>query len=181
MLEHVGVNAKDVVETVRVSGDAFPRRATTADGTVLTGLGVLAPEANAKFVLPLVTAPLILTNALQADGFVAADTSYRYKADLQGCSQVRLTATVGTVSASANSPKLQLRYSAATSVVVANYLIMGATSVEISMFTGALLEDSGWIDLVAGARIKNCFLGLFNIGGDGAADPSINGVMAHFR
>jgi len=134
-----------------------------------------------ELVVPLITAPLTLTNALQADGFVVADNSYIWEVDLKGFKQVRLTGIVKTVSASANSPKIQLRYSATYTTTVASFVIMGATSVEFSMFTGAASADSGWIDLVEGANIDSCFLGLFNIGGDGAADPVINSVAAHFR
>lgn len=134
-----------------------------------------------ELMLNLVSAPLILTNALQADGFIAADNSYICKADLRGMTQVRLTGIVKTVSASANSPRIQLRYSAAYTTTVASFVIMGKTSVEFSLFTGSNDGDSGWIDLVEGAKINSCYLGLFNIGGDGAADPAINNVIAHFR
>lgn len=181
MLEHVGVNAKDPVMTWKVTGDVFPRGMLTADGTTLSGLGVLAPEAQVELALPLITAPLVLTDQALADGFVLADNSWRFKADLQGFSQVRLVGTVKTVSASASGPKIQLRYSATTTTTVASYLIMGATSVEISLFTGTAVEDSGWINLVAGAQIKNCFLGLMSIGGDGTIDPAVNQVIAYFR
>jgi hypothetical protein len=150
----------------------------TANGAQAYADGQETPD----FFIPLVAgAPLTLTNALQADGFVNADNSYIWEADLRGVSQVRLTGIIKTVSASANSPRLQLRYSPTATQTVASYLIMGATSVEISMFTGQLYADSGWINLVPGAQINNCFLGLFNIGGDGAADPVVNCVMAHFR
>lgn len=131
--------------------------------------------------LNLVASPLTMTNALQADGFIVADTSYIWKVDLRGCSQVRLTGIVKTVSNSANSPKIQLRYSPSYTTTVASYLIMGASSVEFSIFTGAADGDSGWINLVPGAQINSCYLGLFNIGGDGAADPVVNNVVAHFR
>lgn len=149
----------------------------TANGSAAYAFGQQTPDWS----LPLITAPLTLTNALQADGFVAADTSYIWKADLLGVSQVRLTGIVKTVSASANSPKIQLRYSPSYTTTVASFLIMGASSVEFSMFTGAADADSGWINLVPGAQINSCYLGLFNIGGDGAADPVINCVTAHFR
>lgn len=149
----------------------------TANGSAAYAFGQQTPDWS----LPLITAPLILTNALQADGFIAADNSYIWKADLLGVTQVRLTGIVKTVSASANSPKIQLRYSPTYTTTVASFLIMGSSSVEFSMFTGQASADSGWINLVPGAKINSCFLGLFNIGGDGAADPAINAVTAHFR
>lgn len=134
-----------------------------------------------ELITNLVTAPLTLTTQLQADGFIVADTSYIYKVDLKGMSQVKLTGIVKTVSASANSPKIQLRYSPTYTTTVASFVIMGKTSVEVSVFTGTTTVDSGWIDLVEGAKIDNCFLGIMSIGGNGAASPVINALAAHFR
>ena len=149
----------------------------TANGATWYADGQETPD----LIIPLVSAPLTMTNALQADGFIVADNSYIWKADLLGCRQVRLTGIVKTVSASANSPKIQLRYSPSYTTTVASFLIMGTSSVEFSIFTGAADGDSGWIDLVPGARINSCYLGLFNIGGDGVAGPVVNNVVAHFR
>ena len=138
-------------------------------------------QDTVDLVIPLVTAPFTLTNALQADGFINADNSYIWKTDLRPFRQVRLTGRIATVSASANNPRLQLRYSTSFTTTVANFLQLGASSVEISMFTGQTLADSGWIDIAQAARIDSVFLGLFNIGGDGAADPVVNQVNAMFR
>jgi len=149
----------------------------TGDGSVAYAGGLDTVDET----FSLVTAPLTLTNALQAYVFIAASNAYVWQVGTRGYRQVRLTGRIATVSASANSPRLQLRYSAAMSVTVADFLIMGSTSVEISMFTGQVMADSGWIDILPAARLANCFLGLFNIGGDGAADPIVSNVVAHFR
>lgn len=133
------------------------------------------------FALPLVPSNFTLTNALQADGFFNADSGYMWKVDLRPFRYVKLTGRVPTVSASANNPRLQLRYSASYSTVIGNFAQLGASSVEISMFTGATFQDSGWIEIVPAARIDNCFLALANIGGDGAADPVVNQVVAYFK
>lgn len=149
----------------------------TADG----GYAFAGGQDTVDFSLVLVQTPLTLTNALQADGFINADASYQWKVDLRPFRQVKLTGYIKTVSASANSPKLQLRYYTATSTTPGNFAQLGASSVEISMFTGTVFADSGWIDLKEAARIDNCFLGLMNIGGDGAADPVVNNVVAYFK
>lgn len=133
------------------------------------------------FALPLVVNGFTLTNALQADGFFNGDNGYMWKTDLRPFRYVKLTGRVTTVSASANNPRLQLRYSPTYTTTVASFLQLGASSVEISMFTGATLQDSGWIEITPAARIDNCFLGLMNIGGDGAADPVVNQVVAYFK
>lgn len=149
----------------------------TGDGTYAWANG----QDTTDMVLPLVTSPLTLTNALQADGFIAASDAYISKNDLRPYRQVRLTGRIATVSASANSPKLQLRYHTAMSTTIGDFVQLGSSSVEISMFTGQSMADSGWIDLKEAARIENCYLALCNIGGDGAADPIVNNVIAHFR
>ena len=138
-------------------------------------------QDTVDFSLVLVQTPLTLTNALQADGFINADPSYQWKVDLRPFRHVKLTGYIKTVSASANSPRLQLRYYTTTSTTPGNFIQLGASSVEISMFTGQVFADSGWIDLAQGARIDNCFLGLMNIGGAGAADPVVNNLLAYFK
>lgn len=151
----------------------------TADGSRAYAGGQQTPE----WCLNLIAAPLTLTDALQADGFIAADSSYRWKVDLLGVTQVRLTAAIKTVSASANTPLLQLRAAITDTTTVASMLIMGESSVAVSMFTGTVntVQDSGWIPILGTYQVNNVWLGLMNIGGDGAADPVVNGVTAHFR
>ena len=149
----------------------------TADGPFAHAGGA----DTVDFALPLVVNGFTLTNALQADGFFNGDHGYMWKIDLRPFRYVKLTGRVTTVSASANNPRLQLRYSPTYTTTVASFLQLGASSVEISMFTGATLQDSGWIEITPAARIDNCFLGLMNIGGDGAADPVVNQVVAYFK
>ena len=149
--------------------------------TAQGGYAFAGGQDTVDFCLPLVPGTLVLTNNAQADAFLNADTSYQWKVDLRPFRQVKLTGYIKTTSASANSPKLQLRYYTATSTTASNFVQLGASSVEISMFTGTVFADSGWIDLKEAARIDNCFLGLFNSGGDGAADPAINNVYAYFK
>lgn len=151
----------------------------TASGPRAYALGQQTPE----WVLPLIGAPLTMTDALLADGFIVADTSYRWKVDLLGVTQVRLTAAIKVVSASASSPKLQLRASLTDTTTVASMLIMGETSVEVSLFTGTVgtVQDSGWINILGTYQTNNVWLGLMNIGGDGTADPVVNMVTAQFR
>lgn len=131
--------------------------------------------------LALVTVNTTLTNQASADAFFNATDGQIVIADLRPYRQVRLVGNVPTASASANSPKLQLRYSATATRTLGNFIQLGASSVEFSIFTGASLPNSGWIDLVAAARIENCYLALTMIGGDGAADPVIGMVRAQFR
>lgn len=149
--------------------------------TAQGGYAFAGGQDTTDLILTLVGGVLTLTNALQADGFINSDNGYVWKIDLRPYRQVRLTGRINVVSTSANNPRLQLRYSPTYTLTVANYAQLGSSSVEFSMFTGASYGDSGWIDLKDAARIDNCYLGLFNIGGDGAADPIVNQVVAQFR
>lgn len=149
----------------------------TANGPIAYNKGLETPD----FFIPMVTAPLTLTNELEAAGFIAADTSYMWKVDMSGVRQVRLTGRVKTVSTSANTPTIRVRYYTEYSTTVGDYLALGESEVSFSLFTGATLGDSGWIALAAGARIDSCFLALQTIGGDGDKDPIVNQVMLHCR
>lgn len=133
---------------------------------------------TSDFLYNFVTTGMALTNATLADGFFNSDNGWMTKLDLLGVSQVRLTGRVTVVGAAAH--KIQLRYSTAYTTTVASFLQMGESSVEFS--TAALgIADSGWINILPAARIDNCFLGLMSIGGDGALDPFVAQVTAHFR
>lgn len=151
----------------------------TGDGPKAWALGQQTPE----WVQPLISAPLTLTTQLQADGFVVADNSYRWKVDLLGVTQVRFVASIKTESASVNGPKIQLRASLTDTTVVATHTILGESSVEASLFTGTVgtVQDSGWINILGPFQVNNVWLGLMSIGGNGAASPVINAVTAQFR
>lgn len=133
-----------------------------------------------ELIVPLITAPLTMTDATQAAQFAGGTWLYS-KADLKGYTQVRLTGRVAIASASANTPKVVLKYHTAFSTTVGDFSDIGVSEVGFSIFTGATLGDSGWVSLATAAKIKDAFLTLVASGGDGAADPAIAQVMAHFR
>jgi hypothetical protein len=132
-------------------------------------------------IVTLISAPLTLTDEAEAAGFIAADTSYLYKMDLMGMTQIRLTGKVKTASASANTPLVRVRYHTAVSTTVSDFVSMGMSEVQFSIFTGAAFGDSGWIEMVQGCRINDCYVALQTIGGDADKDPVVNGIQLHFR
>lgn len=135
-----------------------------------------------ELILPLITAPVTLTDQAAALGYFNQDNGKIYIADLSAFEQVRLTARIKTASASAASPRLRLGYNTSFQTTAASVVQLGRTSlVEASMFTGTNMGDSGWLDLAPGAQIDNCYLALLMIGGDATADPAVDAVMAHFR
>ena len=149
---------------------------TAANGT----FPFLAGDVTSR-LYNLATAPLTLTNELQAAGFIGANNANIFLMDLADCSQVRLTTRVTTASASVNTPKLRLLFSTTFTTTFGSYLQLGATQVEHSIFTAVTYGDSGWINIVPAARINSCFIALTSIGGDGAADPVVTNICMHIR
>lgn len=118
------------------------------------------------------TANVTLTNQAAADGFLAGSNRNIIKADLAGYTQCRLLTRVVTQSASAASPRVRLRYKAgAFSTTLTDYIQIGDSDVTCSL-TAAGLIDSGWVNLVAGAK-ADVLLTISQLGGDGVADPAL--------
>jgi hypothetical protein len=179
-IERVSAYGKDnKVDQFYVAGLDFPVYELDGNGQRLRGPGTVAPQKLPEQYISLVGATATLTNNLQAEGFFNASDSNIWKIDLTGYSQARLTGRVVTVSASVNSPKIYIKYHTAYTATIGTFTAV--TSLEFSIFTGATLGDSGWVDLPSGALIQDCFLCLANSGGDGAADPAVANVMLALR
>jgi len=149
----------------------------TAEGNAAYADG----QDTISLVTNLIAGPLTLTDALQADGFIAASNAYIWNLDLRPFSQVRLSGRVTTLSGSANTPRIQLRYHTAFSTTIGDFKQLGVSAHSQISLAAVGLITTGWIDIVNAARIENCFLALCNIGGDGAADPVVANINAQFR
>ncbi len=123
--------------------------------------------------------PIVLTNQANSTQFLANSDSNIAKLDLSRFTQVKLTARVTVGSASANSPKIALKYSTSYTTTAASYSDIGTSAVEVSLTT-ATLVDTGWIDLATSAKAE-VFVAIIQTGGDGAADPRVGLTHAHFR
>jgi hypothetical protein len=122
-----------------------------------------------------------MTNATNAERFAANTTRHLFVADLTGYSQVRLSANVGTGSASANTPKFRAKYYTEYNTTVGNFIQLGASAeVEVSVVT-ATYVDTGWVNLAAGAKAAGICIGFTEVGGDGAADPALGLTTISFR
>lgn len=122
-----------------------------------------------------------MTNATQAERFAGNTTRHLFLVDLTGYTQVRLSANVGTGSASANTPKFRARYYTEYNTTVGNFIQLGASAqVEISV-TSATYVDTGWMDIAAGAKAAGVCIGFTEVGGDGAADPALGLTNISFR
>lgn len=138
----------------------------TANGPYAFAGGADTPEQ----IVQISNTAITLTDNPLAVGFVAGLGPMVL--DLQTARQIRLTARVTTVSASANAPRIKLMYSTSLiAPVVGNYHDIGISEVAASLFTGVQFGDSGWIDLAPLARVGTVAVALASIGGDGVADP----------
>lgn len=125
-------------------------------------------------------ANLTLTNQANAEQFLGNSNRNITKIDLTNFTQVRLLARVVTASASANNPRIYAEYNDPPfSTTVGDYSTLGSSAVNCSLAATGLI-DSGWIDLVAGAK-ADVYLTILMNGGDAAADPALGMLMLQFR
>lgn len=147
--------------------------ATPAGGGGGGSLVSLAIHADA-------TANATLTNQAVAEQFLANNNRNIHLLDLSGATEVRLVARVVTASASANSPRLRVRYATSFTTTIGSYADIGTSEVSCAL-TPVGVRDSGWIALAAGAKIASCYVAVTQIGGDAAADPAIGQTVLWIR
>lgn len=132
---------------------------------------VVHADAGANFAM---------TNATQAERFAGNSSRHLFLADLAGYKQVRLITAVMVGSASVNTPKFRAKYYTSYNTTVGNFLTLGASEIEVSV-VNAGYQDTGWINLVAGAKITGACIGFTEVGGDGVADPALGSTIIMFR
>ena len=109
---------------------------------------------------------------------------YTTPIDLTGASQINFKVFVSGVPGFAGS-KLVLRYrtfAAGYDATPANWNILGAASTEVQCAcdTALTITESGYIDIVAGAK-GSVLLGLFGIGGNGVVSPIFLNAAADIK
>jgi hypothetical protein len=133
-------------------------------------ISMYAPIYRHSFVS---AAPVTVNNIPSNISFFASSNTYVTKMDLTGKKRARLHGRVST--AGTGSSVLRVRYALTFTTTASSYLTMGSSEIEISLSaTGHF--DSGWINLVTGAK-ADVFIALLTNGGDGAADPVLNQVV----
>lgn len=128
---------------------------------------------------------IVMTNQASAYGFLSSNVrNGGHKLDLTPYTQVRMTMHVTVASASANTPRVRVRYALAVSSppVVGDFTSFGtgATEVYCSMATAGII-DSGWLAITTAALTANTFLDVEQGGGDAAADPEVAAIYLSFR
>jgi hypothetical protein len=125
------------------------------------------------------TATLALTNMLLAEQELAGSSArYRRYFNATNRSQVRLKALVNTLSGSANTPVMYLKYSTDNG---SSWTIIGSgASTQAITLASTGVKKTDWVDLPTGAKADVMFAP-FTAGGDGAADPELVNVIAEFK
>ena len=114
--------------------------------------------------------------------FLSATGNPITKLDLSTYTQGRLLVNKTSVAGAAANTAILIRYSTTFTQTAGSYLTMGTSEIQsVVGTTAAGYFDSGWIDLVAGAKADGIFVGLFGINGNGTADPQFGTVIAQFR
>jgi hypothetical protein len=173
-------SADDTPKSIR----QWLRRASVAINFLLKG--ATTTTAGIGKIKPMsVTFHANIAGTLQHASFPAAltalgnQTRAYTKVDLTNFTQARLI--VNKQGSAANTgAKLVLRYYTASSFTASNYVAMGSSEISVAVDTTNAVLDSGWVDLVAGAR-ADVFVNVFGIDGDNAASPFFGSVSAQFR
>jgi hypothetical protein len=121
-----------------------------------------------------------LTNQIAAAAFYPVAGLGPVLVDTTAFTQVRFQFAVTTASASANTPRLILRYFTAYSATVSDYVDIGTTEVSGSL-SSVGVKDTGFINLAAGAIGATTYIRVIMIGGDAAADPVTGPVQCFLR
>lgn len=150
-------------------------------GTSIVGGTPAGGGGSGQLVVNLLAdgAAVAYTNMAAAASFFAGSHRYATKLDLSGYTQVRLIVNKQATAGAANA-KVRLRYITAFSTTVGSWLAIGASEVQVAVNVQNTVLDSGWINLVAGAK-ADVFVTLDGIGGDGALDPVFGAISAQFR
>jgi len=124
-------------------------------------------------------AGLTLTTHPSTQQFLGNSSRNVQSIDLTGYTDCRLSIRVTTLSASANTPRLRLRYRTAFSATVTDYSDAGTSEVSCSLAATGLIVSS-WITIATSAK-ADVFLLVEQLGGDSSASPIVGSIAAEFR
>ena len=176
----------DGIEVAAGGGGAHPNRAAhdtlgLASQAELDAHAAIPARIRLSYHVPLLSGSP-WTNMPAALSFwlgTAAAAKHIHKVDLTGYSQVRLLVFKSTV-AGAAAAKLILRYQTGFNQTVANYSDIGAAEVSVDVNVQNAYLDTGFINLVAGAKAE-VFVALLGSGGNGTLDPAFGIIEAEFK
>lgn len=122
------------------------------------------------------------TNVPEAARFMANSYFHMKLADLQGCSEVRLSCLCSSAATSGSSPRLIGRFHTAYTTSFGTTTNIGTSGAEVSCSVASLgIASSGWVGLHASAAIESCYLSIGEAGGDSSTAYSVRSVWLEFR
>ena len=86
---------------------------------------------------------------------------------------------MAAIAGSAGS-KVRALYYTSCDFTIGTYLTIGTSEVEATVDAAGTLTDSGWINLVSGAK-ADVWIALAGVGGNGTADPVFQHIWISFR
>ena len=171
--------ALDGTETIRVV-QAGATKDTTV--TAVRGPSGSVPLIRAQYASPIFSA-MAWTNMPAAESFLFSTSSAAkatHKLDLTSYTQARLLVQKTAVAGAAAS-KLLLKYATTYVNSVASLAgNIGTSEVSVPVNVLNALQDSGWVNLAAGAKAE-VFIYVTGSGGDGALDPQFGTIVAEFK
>ena len=157
----------------------FAPDAASLTGTISSARfpGGVMPTLSVKFIATAAAAtwtsmPAAVTN------FAGVNVNIT-KVDLTNYSQGRLIVNKGAT-AGADVDQLFIRYQTSNNYTAANFLLMGASEIATAIDNTSQIDDSGWINLVAGAK-ADVYIAFQGSGGDGATSPAFGAIEMQFR
>ena len=123
---------------------------------------------------------LISTNQPVAERFFLNSHRYVVLLDLTNYTQCRLLVNKQTIAANAGTVMTMKYRAAGFSTSVGNYSDIGTSSVTVATNVTDTLLNSGWVDLVAGAK-ADVAVCVTETGGNGVLDPQFGSIVLQFR
>lgn len=154
-------------------------RLTTAEADIDALEAALPSAGKIHFIIPVHSvsnATLTLTNQAAALQWLANNNRNIVRADLTDATEIRLLVRVVTISA-VGTARIFAGYNTAYSLTAAAYTEPAGLSVPL---TALGMVASAWITIPPAMK-ADIFIGLFQIGGDGVADPAISHTYLEVR
>ena len=178
----------DIVGTITDQPDLVLALGDKADAaavaSALSGKADIADVSHYRWIGMHATAGtnVSATSVPSAPRFMANSWGNGKLADLQGCTEVRLSALVMTAAASGASPRLLAKYATSWSTSYGSWSNLGASAAEVPMSLSSTgIATSGWLTMDAAAAIETCYLAIGEGGGDGSTSYTVRSVWLEFR
>jgi len=148
-----------------------------------SGIPSLSNLSDCIWILSSPTASTAITNQPVAETFFISSNRHTTLFNTSKYTSMRLVVHVTAGSASANTPRLYMKYKTtfATGDTVGTFTTIGTGSgTEACSLTSTGIVATDWITIPAGA-VGDVYFCIAEIGGDATADPGVSIVVIQFR